>query len=126
MQCCIIIYISQDTNDNFLLLNNILNFDEQTTDGENYFDSIQEKEWLDLIDFKEEPTYFDDTNNPVKDSERKIKHNKSKNRIVRGTCLQMHFLFQLSVPGGCLSMLRFENSDCCCPSRMKRKLARKR
>ena len=34
-------------------------------------------EWLDLVDYKEEPNYEDDRNSPEKESERKRKHNQS-------------------------------------------------
>merc|ERR1712179_250771 len=33
-------------------------------------------EWLDLVDYKEEPTYDDERSNPEKESERKRKHNQ--------------------------------------------------
>ena len=69
----------QDSNDNFFLMNNLLNFDDDRKDCESFLDTIRDREWLDLIDFKEEPAFFEDFNHPVKDSERKIKHNKSKN-----------------------------------------------
>ena len=35
-------------------------------------------EWLDLVDYKEEPNYDDDRSNPEKESERKRKHNQSE------------------------------------------------
>ena len=36
------------------------------------------RDWLELLDFKEEQSsFFEDYSHPVKDSERKIKHNKS-------------------------------------------------
>jgi len=66
----------QDSNDNFFLMNNLLNFDEDRRECESFLDTIRDREWLDLIDFKEEPAFFEDFNHPVKDSERKIKHNK--------------------------------------------------
>ena len=74
-------WIFQETTDNFSLMNNLLNFDEHRKECESFLDTIRDRDWLDLIDFKEEQSaFFEDFSHPVKDSERKIKHNKSKQR----------------------------------------------
>ena len=40
--------------------------------------TLSSRDWLELLDFKEEQSsFFEDYSHPVKDSERKIKHNKS-------------------------------------------------
>ena len=40
--------------------------------------TLSPRDWLELLDFKEEQSsFFEDYSHPVKDSERKIKHNKS-------------------------------------------------
>ena len=49
--------------------------DDNRKDSENY---LEGKDWLDLVDFKEETGFYGDPNHPVKDSERKRKHNKSE------------------------------------------------
>ena len=71
----------QDQTDNYCLLNSLLNFDETpvkdsvaVTENLNENDNM---EWLDLVDYKEEPNYEEDRNSPEKESERKRKHNQS-------------------------------------------------
>ena len=70
----------QDQSDNYCLLNSLLNFEENPLKEvvtENVTDT-DNMEWLDLVDYKEEPAYDDERSNPEKESERKRKHNQSK------------------------------------------------
>ena len=39
-------------------------------------------EWLDFVDYKEEPTYEEGRSSPEKESERKRKHNQSKSKFL--------------------------------------------
>ena len=72
----------QDQSDNYCLLNSLLNFEEiPLKDNETVTENVTDTdnmEWLDLVDYKEEPTYDDDRSNPEKESERKRKHNQSE------------------------------------------------
>lgn len=74
------LYDLQDHSDTYHLLSSLLNFEEntkRTSDvvSENAIDK-DAMEWLDLVDFKEEPKYDDDRSNPEQDKERKRKHNQ--------------------------------------------------
>ena len=79
-------FTRQDSTDNFLLLNNLLNLDDNRKDtlSENY---LEGKDWLDLVDFKDETAFYSDPNHPVKDSERKRKHNKSETAAFNDNCV---------------------------------------
>ena len=72
--------------ENYFLLNSMLNLeDSELAEMNPMFRNITDKvamEWLDLMDFKEEQKYEDEGNNPERDTERKRKHNKSKNSRV--------------------------------------------
>ena len=83
------------------------------------------RDWLELLDFKEEQSSFfeDYSHGPLKDSERKIKHNKSmaiwtdKN----AQCSRLHlFHLQLKEPEDCSLMPKFASSVSCFRSKMKR------
>ena len=75
-------YCLQDQSDNFCLLNSLLNFDDSPRkDTETVAENVTDKdtmEWLDLVDFKEEPNDDDERNSPEKNAERKRKHNQSE------------------------------------------------
>jgi hypothetical protein len=72
----------KDQSDNYCLLSSLLNFDESPRkDAMPVSENVTDKdtmEWLDLVDFKEEPNYDDERSSPVKDTERKRKHNQSE------------------------------------------------
>ena len=79
-----IIIFPQDSTDNFLLLNNLLNLDESRKESDAY---LEGKDWLDLVDFKDEAGFYgSDSPPPVKDSERKRKHNKSESWAQVSVC----------------------------------------
>ena len=50
---------------------------ENRKDNGRYFENLLDKDWLDLLDLKEEQSLFEEDRSPEKDSLRKIKHNKS-------------------------------------------------
>jgi len=74
------LYDLQDQSDNYCLLNSLLNFeDNPLKDHEVVAENVTDNdnmEWLDLVDYKEEPAYDDERSNPEKESERKRKHNQ--------------------------------------------------
>eukprot|EP00090_Calanus_glacialis_P016228 TRINITY_DN25448_c0_g1_i1.p1 TRINITY_DN25448_c0_g1~~TRINITY_DN25448_c0_g1_i1.p1 ORF type:complete len:462 (-),score=110.84 TRINITY_DN25448_c0_g1_i1:50-1435(-) len=72
------LYDLQDQSDNYCLLSSLLNFEESPMkDNEVVPENVTDNmEWLDLVDYKEEPNYDDDRSNPEKESERKRKHNQ--------------------------------------------------
>ena len=69
----------QDNTDSYYLMNSLLNFDESTRKESENLKERDSIDWLDLVDFKEEQSFDEDRHNPEKDTERKKKHNKSKN-----------------------------------------------
>jgi len=74
------LYDLQDQSDNYCLLSSLLNFEESPMkDNETVTENVTDTdnmEWLDLVDYKEEPNYDDERSNPEKESERKRKHNQ--------------------------------------------------